>query len=158
MFGELNMQVVVLTLLYSWAGLGIAIVNDFKSVSHSSCIKRYDCMPCYRVHHVVCILSGLTAALALVHRALVLAVLTALDCAVLVLNSGSKVAATAAQLSKQYDTAKLCCSRAAYEALSISKMRSCAPTSNQAQQQRAVLRIASCTSTAVQIITELIRA
>mmetsp|Transcript_15405 Transcript_15405/g.22887 ORF Transcript_15405/g.22887 Transcript_15405/m.22887 type:complete len:409 (+) Transcript_15405:15-1241(+) len=32
MFGELNLQVVVLTLLYSWAGLGIAIVNDFKSV------------------------------------------------------------------------------------------------------------------------------
>jgi hypothetical protein len=40
MFGELNMQVVVLTLLYSWAGLGIAIVNDFKSVSHSSYIKH----------------------------------------------------------------------------------------------------------------------
>jgi succinate-acetate transporter protein len=37
MFGELNMQVVVLTLLYSWAGLGIAIVNDFKSVSHAAC-------------------------------------------------------------------------------------------------------------------------
>ncbi|CAM9151685.1 unnamed protein product, partial [Discosporangium mesarthrocarpum] len=32
MFGELNIQVVILTLLYSWAGLGIAIVNDFKSV------------------------------------------------------------------------------------------------------------------------------
>ena len=32
MFGELNWQVCVLTLLYSWAGLGIAIVNDFKSV------------------------------------------------------------------------------------------------------------------------------
>lgn len=27
-----NLQVVILTLLYSWAGLGIAIVNDFKSV------------------------------------------------------------------------------------------------------------------------------
>lgn len=27
-----SFQVVVLTLLYSWAGLGIAIVNDFKSV------------------------------------------------------------------------------------------------------------------------------
>lgn len=27
-----SLQVVVLTLLYSWAGLGIAIVNDFKSV------------------------------------------------------------------------------------------------------------------------------
>lgn len=32
MFGDLNIQVVILTLLYSWAGLGIAIVNDFKSV------------------------------------------------------------------------------------------------------------------------------
>lgn len=26
------LQVIILTLLYSWAGLGIAIVNDFKSV------------------------------------------------------------------------------------------------------------------------------
>jgi chlorophyll synthase len=30
--GELTWPVVVLTVLYSWAGLGIAIVNDFKSV------------------------------------------------------------------------------------------------------------------------------
>lgn len=27
-----HLQVIILTLLYSWAGLGIAIVNDFKSV------------------------------------------------------------------------------------------------------------------------------
>ncbi len=32
LFGELNAMVVVLTLLYSLAGLGIAVVNDFKSV------------------------------------------------------------------------------------------------------------------------------
>lgn len=32
MFGTLNWQVMVLTVLYSWAGLGIAIVNDFKSI------------------------------------------------------------------------------------------------------------------------------
>ncbi|GAB5036883.1 chlorophyll synthase [Nannochloropsis oceanica] len=32
MFGTLNAQVVVLTILYSLAGLGIAIVNDFKSI------------------------------------------------------------------------------------------------------------------------------
>lgn len=32
MFGELSFPVVVLTVLYSFAGLGIAIVNDFKSV------------------------------------------------------------------------------------------------------------------------------
>jgi len=32
MFGHLSLPVCVLTLLYSWAGLGIAIVNDFKSV------------------------------------------------------------------------------------------------------------------------------
>ena len=32
LFGELNTTVVVLTLLYSMAGLGIAVVNDFKSV------------------------------------------------------------------------------------------------------------------------------
>ncbi|NET73832.1 MAG: chlorophyll synthase ChlG [Sphaerospermopsis sp. SIO1G2] len=32
LFGELNWTIVVLTLLYSLAGLGIAVVNDFKSV------------------------------------------------------------------------------------------------------------------------------
>ncbi|MCG5061796.1 MAG: chlorophyll synthase ChlG [Limnoraphis sp. WC205] len=32
LFGELNTTIVVLTLFYSLAGLGIAIVNDFKSV------------------------------------------------------------------------------------------------------------------------------
>lgn len=32
LFGELNITVMILTVLYSWAGLGIAIVNDFKSI------------------------------------------------------------------------------------------------------------------------------
>ena len=32
LFGELNWKIVILTLIYSLAGLGIAIVNDFKSV------------------------------------------------------------------------------------------------------------------------------
>ncbi|MGK7907588.1 MAG: chlorophyll synthase ChlG [Synechococcus sp.] len=32
LFGELNATVIVLTLIYSIAGLGIAVVNDFKSV------------------------------------------------------------------------------------------------------------------------------
>lgn len=32
LFGQLNPTVIVLTLLYSMAGLGIAVVNDFKSV------------------------------------------------------------------------------------------------------------------------------
>lgn len=32
LFGELNATIIVLTLIYSLAGLGIAIVNDFKSV------------------------------------------------------------------------------------------------------------------------------
>ena len=32
LFGELNLTIVVLTLIYSCAGLGIAVVNDFKSV------------------------------------------------------------------------------------------------------------------------------
>jgi chlorophyll synthase len=32
LFGELNLTIVVLTLFYSLAGLGIAVVNDFKSV------------------------------------------------------------------------------------------------------------------------------
>ena len=32
LFGELSADVIVLTILYSLAGLGIAIVNDFKSI------------------------------------------------------------------------------------------------------------------------------
>ncbi|NEP41787.1 MAG: chlorophyll synthase ChlG, partial [Okeania sp. SIO2H7] len=32
LFGELNLTIVILTLFYSFAGLGIAVVNDFKSV------------------------------------------------------------------------------------------------------------------------------
>ncbi|MEM1367653.1 MAG: chlorophyll synthase ChlG [Cyanobacteria bacterium P01_H01_bin.15] len=32
LFGELNWTIIILTLFYSFAGLGIAIVNDFKSV------------------------------------------------------------------------------------------------------------------------------
>jgi len=32
LFGQLNWTIVVLTLIYSMAGLGIAVVNDFKSV------------------------------------------------------------------------------------------------------------------------------
>jgi chlorophyll/bacteriochlorophyll a synthase len=32
LFGELNSTVIILTLIYSMAGLGIAVVNDFKSV------------------------------------------------------------------------------------------------------------------------------
>lgn len=32
LFGELSLDVMVLTVLYSLAGLGIAIVNDFKSI------------------------------------------------------------------------------------------------------------------------------
>ena len=32
LFGELNWKIVIITLIYSCAGLGIAVVNDFKSV------------------------------------------------------------------------------------------------------------------------------
>ena len=32
LFGDLNLKIVVITLIYSMAGLGIAVVNDFKSV------------------------------------------------------------------------------------------------------------------------------
>ncbi len=32
LFGELNWKIVVLTMIYSLAGLGIAVVNDFKSI------------------------------------------------------------------------------------------------------------------------------
>lgn len=36
LFGELNWKVVILTLTYSLAGLGIAVVNDFKSIEGDS--------------------------------------------------------------------------------------------------------------------------
>lgn len=32
LFGHLTLDVIILTVLYSLAGLGIAIVNDFKSI------------------------------------------------------------------------------------------------------------------------------
>ena len=37
LFGELSADVIVLTILYSLAGLGIAIVNDFKSIEGDRC-------------------------------------------------------------------------------------------------------------------------
>jgi hypothetical protein len=37
LFGELRWDVTVLTVLYSLAGLGIAIVNDFKSIEGDRC-------------------------------------------------------------------------------------------------------------------------
>jgi chlorophyll/bacteriochlorophyll a synthase len=36
LFGNLNWTIVILTLIYSFAGLGIAIVNDFKSIEGDS--------------------------------------------------------------------------------------------------------------------------
>jgi len=37
LFGNLTLDVIVLTMLYSTAGLGIAIVNDFKSIEGDRC-------------------------------------------------------------------------------------------------------------------------
>ena len=37
LFGTLTLDVMVLTVLYSIAGLGIAIVNDFKSIEGDRC-------------------------------------------------------------------------------------------------------------------------
>ncbi len=37
LFGTLTLDVIVLTMLYSTAGLGIAIVNDFKSIEGDRC-------------------------------------------------------------------------------------------------------------------------
>ena len=37
LFGELSWDVTILTVLYSIAGLGIAIVNDFKSIEGDRC-------------------------------------------------------------------------------------------------------------------------
>ena len=37
LFGELSWDVTILTVLYSIAGLGIAIVNDFKSIEGDAC-------------------------------------------------------------------------------------------------------------------------
>jgi chlorophyll synthase len=51
MFGELSWPVTILTIFYSLAGLGIAIVNDFKSIEGDRSVKlafvcrlRYYCM------------------------------------------------------------------------------------------------------------------
>ena len=38
LFGELSWDVTILTVLYSIAGLGIAIVNDFKSIEGDKCV------------------------------------------------------------------------------------------------------------------------
>ena len=40
LFGTLSLDVMVLTVLYSIAGLGIAIVNDFKSIEGDRCASR----------------------------------------------------------------------------------------------------------------------
>jgi 4-hydroxybenzoate polyprenyltransferase len=39
LFGKLTLDVIVLTMLYSTAGLGIAIVNDFKSIEGDRCVQ-----------------------------------------------------------------------------------------------------------------------
>ena len=39
LFGQLTTDVVILTILYSLAGLGIAIVNDFKSIEGDRCAQ-----------------------------------------------------------------------------------------------------------------------
>ncbi len=44
LFGNLTLDVIVLTMLYSTAGLGIAIVNDFKSIEGD----RYGCTTFYK--------------------------------------------------------------------------------------------------------------
>lgn len=41
LFGELSWDVTILTVLYSIAGLGIAIVNDFKSIEGDKCALSY---------------------------------------------------------------------------------------------------------------------
>lgn len=40
LFGTLTLDVIVLTMLYSTAGLGIAIVNDFKSIEGDRCATQ----------------------------------------------------------------------------------------------------------------------
>lgn len=41
LFGTLSLDVMVLTVLYSIAGLGIAIVNDFKSIEGDRCAFQF---------------------------------------------------------------------------------------------------------------------
>ena len=41
LFGELSWDVTILTVLYSIAGLGIAIVNDFKSIEGDACVSSH---------------------------------------------------------------------------------------------------------------------
>ena len=52
LFGNLTLDVIVLTMLYSTAGLGIAIVNDFKSIEGDRlALRLYVCGSCCRVSH-----------------------------------------------------------------------------------------------------------
>ena len=46
LFGELSWDVTILTVLYSIAGLGIAIVNDFKSIEGDRCASCWTCLSC----------------------------------------------------------------------------------------------------------------
>ena len=41
LFGHLTLDVIILTVLYSLAGLGIAIVNDFKSIEGDRYAERW---------------------------------------------------------------------------------------------------------------------
>ena len=50
LFGELRWDVTVLTVLYSLAGLGIAIVNDFKSIDGDRCELGCCFARCCKVH------------------------------------------------------------------------------------------------------------
>ena len=52
LFGHLTLDVIFLTVLYSLAGLGIAIVNDFKSIEGD----RYDACSASMMHfhYVAC--------------------------------------------------------------------------------------------------------
>lgn len=50
LFGHLTLDVIILTVLYSLAGLGIAIVNDFKSIEGDRC----DACSASMMHHVAC--------------------------------------------------------------------------------------------------------
>ena len=52
LFGNLTLDVIVLTMLYSTAGLGIAIVNDFKSIEGDrSALRLYVCGSYCRLSH-----------------------------------------------------------------------------------------------------------
>ncbi|PSB00682.1 chlorophyll synthase ChlG [Merismopedia glauca] len=83
LFGDLNWKIVVLTLCYSLAGLGIAVVNDFKSVEGDRQLGLKSLPVMFGIHKAawICVLAidifqlGIAAYLIFIHQNLYAAIL-----------------------------------------------------------------------------------